>query len=111
MQRPNDDLVSKDDVPWWLKYSARGVGAVGGASMYIRTYNKYEMTGRRRKRRLVFNLLCYDFSRPIFRRFPVLLKFTHTRSVRISRIRFIMVGTSLRDDVRDDYAHNCGWLK
>jgi len=31
MRRPNDDLAPKDDSPWWMKYSARGLGSVGGA--------------------------------------------------------------------------------
>ncbi|KAK7580319.1 hypothetical protein V9T40_000948 [Parthenolecanium corni] len=30
MQRPNDDLASKDDSPWWLKYTARALGSIGG---------------------------------------------------------------------------------
>jgi len=30
MQRPNEDPVPKDDVPWWMKYAGRGLGTVGG---------------------------------------------------------------------------------
>ncbi|XP_035722836.1 calcium channel flower-like isoform X1 [Vespa mandarinia] len=30
MQRPGQDPVAKDDVPWWMKYAARGLGTVGG---------------------------------------------------------------------------------
>ncbi|KAF7273104.1 hypothetical protein GWI33_014164 [Rhynchophorus ferrugineus] len=30
MARPGQDLVAKDDVPWWLKTAGRGVGTVGG---------------------------------------------------------------------------------
>ncbi|XP_063922474.1 calcium channel flower isoform X2 [Zophobas morio] len=29
MARPGQDPVSKDDVPWWMKYLGRGVGTVG----------------------------------------------------------------------------------
>jgi hypothetical protein len=32
MQRPNEDPVPKDDVPWWMKYAGRGLGTVGGGS-------------------------------------------------------------------------------
>lgn len=32
MKRPGEDIVPKDQVPWWLKYSARAVGSVGGGS-------------------------------------------------------------------------------
>ncbi|XP_043480954.1 calcium channel flower isoform X2 [Leptopilina heterotoma] len=35
MQRPGEDLVAKDDVPWWLKYSGRGLGTVGGGIAII----------------------------------------------------------------------------
>lgn len=31
MARPGQDVVPKDDVPWWMKYSGRGLGTVGGA--------------------------------------------------------------------------------
>lgn len=34
MQRPNDDLVSKDEIPWWLKYSGRGLGTFGGGRKF-----------------------------------------------------------------------------
>lgn len=34
MQRPGQDAVPKDDVPWWMKYAGRGLGTVGGGSMY-----------------------------------------------------------------------------
>nr|XP_018903390.1 PREDICTED: calcium channel flower isoform X1 [Bemisia tabaci] len=30
MQRPNEDLVDKDEVPTWMKYAGRGLGTVGG---------------------------------------------------------------------------------
>lgn len=30
MQRPGQDPVAKDDVPWWMKYGGRGLGTVGG---------------------------------------------------------------------------------
>lgn len=30
MQRPNEDLVPKDEVPWWMKYGGRALGTVGG---------------------------------------------------------------------------------
>ncbi|XP_071450751.1 calcium channel flower isoform X1 [Hetaerina americana] len=30
MQRPGQDAVPKDDVPWWMKYAGRGLGTVGG---------------------------------------------------------------------------------
>ncbi|XP_054282663.1 calcium channel flower isoform X2 [Macrosteles quadrilineatus] len=30
LQRPNEDPVPKDDVPWWMKYAGRGLGTVGG---------------------------------------------------------------------------------
>ncbi|KOX80744.1 Calcium channel flower [Melipona quadrifasciata] len=29
MQRPGQDPVAKDDVPWWMKYAGRGLGTVG----------------------------------------------------------------------------------
>ncbi|XP_057322043.1 calcium channel flower isoform X1 [Microplitis mediator] len=29
MERPGQDPVSKDDVPWWMKYAGRGLGTVG----------------------------------------------------------------------------------
>jgi len=35
MARPNEDLVNKDDVSIWMKYSARGLGTVGGGSKYF----------------------------------------------------------------------------
>lgn len=31
MQRPGQDAVPNDDVPWWMKYAGRGLGTVGGA--------------------------------------------------------------------------------
>ncbi|XP_065206742.1 calcium channel flower isoform X2 [Planococcus citri] len=40
MARPNDDLVNKDEVPWWLKYSARGLGTVGGGlALFLGIFN------------------------------------------------------------------------
>lgn len=40
MQRPNQDLVSKDEVPWWLKYTGRGLGTVGsGVAMLLGFWN------------------------------------------------------------------------
>nr|CAD7452311.1 unnamed protein product [Timema tahoe] len=32
MQRPGEDAVPKDDVPWWMKYAGRGLGTVGSMS-------------------------------------------------------------------------------
>ncbi|PSN42799.1 Calcium channel flower [Blattella germanica] len=32
MQRPGQDPVPKDDVPWWMKYAGRGLGTVGSLS-------------------------------------------------------------------------------
>ncbi|KAJ9584403.1 hypothetical protein L9F63_021255, partial [Diploptera punctata] len=29
MQKPGQDPVAKDDVPWWMKYAGRGLGTVG----------------------------------------------------------------------------------
>ncbi|KAH0546783.1 calcium channel flower isoform X1 [Cotesia glomerata] len=29
MERPGQDPVSKDDVPWWMKYAGRSLGTVG----------------------------------------------------------------------------------
>ncbi|XP_069690579.1 calcium channel flower isoform X1 [Periplaneta americana] len=29
MQRPGQDAVPKDDVPWWMKYAGRGLGTAG----------------------------------------------------------------------------------
>lgn len=34
MQRPNEDLVDKDEVPTWMKYAGRGLGTVGGGCKY-----------------------------------------------------------------------------
>lgn len=34
MQRPGQDPVAKDDVPWWMKYAGRGLGTVGSISMF-----------------------------------------------------------------------------
>lgn len=33
MQRPGQDAIPNDDVPWWMKYAGRGLGTVGGGSM------------------------------------------------------------------------------
>ncbi|XP_046736723.1 calcium channel flower isoform X1 [Diprion similis] len=30
MERPGQDPVTKDEVPWWMKYAGRGVGTIGG---------------------------------------------------------------------------------
>ncbi|KAL2726625.1 calcium channel flower isoform X1 [Vespula squamosa] len=30
MQRPGQDPVAKDDIPWWMKYAGRGLGTIGG---------------------------------------------------------------------------------
>ncbi|KAE8745459.1 hypothetical protein FOCC_FOCC007839 [Frankliniella occidentalis] len=30
MQRPGQDAIPNDDVPWWMKYAGRGLGTVGG---------------------------------------------------------------------------------
>lgn len=34
MQRPGQDPVAKDDVPWWMKYAGRGLGTVGSISEF-----------------------------------------------------------------------------
>lgn len=34
MARPGQDPVSKDDVPWWMKFAGRGVGTIGGFRKY-----------------------------------------------------------------------------
>jgi len=34
MQRPGQDPVAKDDVPWWMKYAGRGLGTVGSISKF-----------------------------------------------------------------------------
>ncbi|XP_018564907.1 calcium channel flower [Anoplophora glabripennis] len=40
MARPGQDPVSKDDVPWWLKFGGRGVGTVGGAiAIFLGVWN------------------------------------------------------------------------
>jgi len=36
MQRPGQDPVAKDDVPWWMKYAGRGLGTVGSISKFTR---------------------------------------------------------------------------
>lgn len=41
MQRPGQDPVAKDDVPWWMKYAGRGLGTVGSISEFIIT-TQYE---------------------------------------------------------------------
>lgn len=41
MQRPNEDPVSKDDVPWWMKYAGRGLGTVGGGRKFLSLFNLY----------------------------------------------------------------------
>lgn len=35
MARPGQDPVSKDEIPWWLKFAGRGVGTVGGFSKFM----------------------------------------------------------------------------
>lgn len=35
MERPGQDPVSKDDVPWWMKYAGRGLGTVGSLSKFL----------------------------------------------------------------------------
>lgn len=35
MQRPGQDPVAKDDVPWWMKYAGRGLGTIGSISKRI----------------------------------------------------------------------------
>lgn len=37
MARPGQDPVSKDEIPWWLKFAGRGLGTVGGISKYMIT--------------------------------------------------------------------------
>lgn len=37
MQRPGQDPVAKDDVPWWMKYAGRGLGTVGSISEFTIT--------------------------------------------------------------------------
>ena len=41
MQRPGEDVVPKDEVPWWMKYAGRGIGTVGSGSntFYINSIN------------------------------------------------------------------------
>lgn len=40
MARPNEDLVAKDDVPWWMKYAGRGLGTVGGGiAIFLGVWN------------------------------------------------------------------------
>ncbi|XP_033220529.1 calcium channel flower isoform X1 [Belonocnema kinseyi] len=40
MQRPGEDPVAKDDVPWWLKYAGRGLGTVGsGIAIFLGVWN------------------------------------------------------------------------
>ncbi|RZF33952.1 hypothetical protein LSTR_LSTR010435 [Laodelphax striatellus] len=40
MQRPNEDLVPKDEVPWWMKYAGRGCGTVGGGvAIFLGVWN------------------------------------------------------------------------
>lgn len=34
MQRPGQDPVAKDDVPWMMKYAGRGLGTVGSISEF-----------------------------------------------------------------------------
>lgn len=34
MQKPGQDPVAKDDVPWWMKYAGRGLGTVGSISKF-----------------------------------------------------------------------------
>jgi len=38
MQRPGQDPVAKDDVPWWMKYAGRGLGTVGSISKPMHSY-------------------------------------------------------------------------
>lgn len=38
MARPGQDPVSKDDVPWWMKFAGRGVGTIGGFCKYISAF-------------------------------------------------------------------------
>lgn len=37
MQKPGQDPVAKDDVPWWMKYAGRGLGTVGSISKFARS--------------------------------------------------------------------------
>lgn len=37
MQKPGQDPVAKDDVPWWMKFAGRGLGTVGSLSMFSKT--------------------------------------------------------------------------
>lgn len=39
MQRPGQDPVAKDDVPWWMKYAGRGLGTVGSISKFLNLKN------------------------------------------------------------------------
>jgi len=34
MERPGQNPVTKDDVPWWMKYAGRGLGTVGSISRF-----------------------------------------------------------------------------
>lgn len=40
MARPGQDPTAKDDVPWWLRYSARSLGTVGGFCMFYSYFLK-----------------------------------------------------------------------
>ncbi|CAD6233283.1 GSCOCG00007110001-RA-CDS [Cotesia congregata] len=35
MERPGQDPVSKDDVPWWMKYAGRSLGTVGSLTGFL----------------------------------------------------------------------------
>lgn len=40
MRRPGEDIVPKDEVPWWLKYAGRGCGAFGGGfAIFLGVWN------------------------------------------------------------------------
>jgi hypothetical protein len=43
MQRPGQDPVAKDDVPWWMKYAGRGLGTVGSISKFTPAITNHNM--------------------------------------------------------------------
>ncbi|KAF2893885.1 hypothetical protein ILUMI_12291 [Ignelater luminosus] len=40
MARPGQDVVPKDDVPWWMRYGGRAVGTIGGfIAIFLGVFN------------------------------------------------------------------------
>lgn len=54
MQRPGEDPVAKDDVPWWMKYAGRGLGTVGSISKSALYIYMSETPYRERDRRFFY---------------------------------------------------------